>query len=214
MAISLERRVASAFESEGISKREQEEVWELLSPIKGYHLPTFNDSLKVGLTSKDVANFMGFEPKIALLSGMLHDIGKVGISIALLNKSEGWNDEDYEKMKPHTQIGYDILIPRGLIVPAWVALTHHRFKKEDPYPKELPEYPAALQSSSSRLLADMYSRIVSLADQYDAIHRKNDMHGRRPSTQKQIRETLIKGNPDMSHLIEELYKHGILPNKF
>ena len=72
----------------------------------------------------------------------------------------------------------------------------------------------ALQSSGARLVADMYSRIVSLADQYDALHRKNDMHGQKPLTQAQVKETLIKGNPDMSHLIQELYKHRILPTKF
>ncbi|MEK6741843.1 MAG: HD domain-containing protein [Nanoarchaeota archaeon] len=214
MTTKLEQIVTVALNREGISTKRRDEIWELLTPIKLYHRPTFNDSMKVGLTSRDVANFMGFEPGAALCSGLLHDIGKVGISIELLNKSEGWNDEDYEKMKPHTQIGYDILLPRGLVIPAWVALTHHRFKKEDPYPKELPNYPATLQSSSARLVADMYSRIVSLADQYDALHRKNDMHGQKPLTQTQVKETLIKGNSDMNHLIEEFYKHRILPSKF
>lgn len=213
MTKELEQRVTSALNNDGTSIEEQDEIWELSTPIRLYHPPTFKDSLKVGLISRNIAYFMHVDPKESFRSGLLHDIGKIGIPLELLNKFEGWTEEDYEKIKPHTQIGYDILISRGLVIPAWVALTHHCCKKENPYPEKLPDYPSELKSNGKRFVANLFSRIVSLADQYDALHRRNDMNGREPLTQEQVRENLINGNPDISYLINELYKFGILPDK-
>ena len=46
--------------------------------------------------------------RIALASA-LHDIGKSGIEEAILNKPEKLTQEEYEKMKKHTVIGWSML---------------------------------------------------------------------------------------------------------
>ena len=96
----------------------------------------------------------------------LHDIGKVGISDAILLKPAKLTPEEFETMKQHTTIGANILdhVAFGapdasfLSMAATVARYHHeRFDGSG--------YPAGLRGTEIPLPA----RIVALADAYDAI---------------------------------------------
>jgi len=96
----------------------------------------------------------------------LHDIGKVGISDAILLKPARLTVEEFETMKQHTTIGANILdhVAFGapdasfLSMAAAVARFHHeRFDGSG--------YPVGLRGTEIPLAA----RIVALADAYDAI---------------------------------------------
>jgi putative two-component system response regulator len=96
----------------------------------------------------------------------LHDIGKVGISDAILLKPARLTPEEFETMKQHTTIGANILdhVAFGapglsfLSMAATVARFHHeRFDGRG--------YPAGLRGAEIPLPA----RIVALADAFDAI---------------------------------------------
>jgi putative two-component system response regulator len=96
----------------------------------------------------------------------LHDIGKVGISDAILLKPARLTPEEYETMKQHSTIGANILDHVAFGAPgvsflgmaAAVARFHHeRFDGRG--------YPAGLRGTAIPLPA----RIVALADAYDAI---------------------------------------------
>ena len=97
----------------------------------------------------------------------LHDIGKVGISDAILLKPARLTPDEFETMKQHTIIGANILdnvaiaAPRTSVFSAWqpaVARFHHeRF--------DGCGYPVGLRGTEIPLPA----RIVALADAYDAI---------------------------------------------
>ena len=96
----------------------------------------------------------------------LHDIGKIGISDAVLLKRGGLNPGEFETMKQHTTIGANILDHVAFGAPgvsflrmaAAVARFHHeRFDGSG--------YPAGLVGTETPLPA----RIVALADAFDAI---------------------------------------------
>jgi len=214
MVIGLERRLLAAYRQDRVSFKHQELVLNLLNTLKEHHPPTCTESIEVALTARKIANFVHLPSDVALDCGALHDIGKIGIPKELLDKSYSkgadYTPKDHEVMKPHTEIGYSFLMAHGLIIPAWVARTHHLWKKDHPYPEKLPSYPEQLKSHGERLNALNNSRIVSIADQNNALHRNNDMHGNKPLTQRQIRMKLIEGNPDQAYLINELYLKGIL----
>ncbi|WP_373071763.1 HD domain-containing phosphohydrolase [Sulfurimonas sp.] len=89
----------------------------------------------------------------------LHDIGKVGIPDILLQTSRKLTDEEFELMKKHTLIGYDILknstnefLSHGAII----ALTHHERYDGSGYPKGLKSHHIPIEG-----------RIVALADVFD-----------------------------------------------
>ncbi|HEU4964213.1 MAG TPA: HD-GYP domain-containing protein [Bacilli bacterium] len=90
---------------------------------------------------------------------LLHDIGKIAVPDAVLQKSGPLSDEEWGMMKQHPQIGYQMVqdldfLDSGLDV---VLYHHERFDGGG--------YPQRLQGESVPLLA----RIFAIADTFDAI---------------------------------------------
>lgn len=76
---------------------------------------------------KKIANFAGF-----------HDIGKIGISRALLEKTGTLTDEDWAILKSHSEVGYAILNSSDEYREyANLVLTHHEHYDGTGYPKGL-----------------------------------------------------------------------------
>lgn len=123
---------------------------------------TFGHSTHVARYSKALAEQMGYthdEAERLHRSALLHDIGKVGIPESILFKPGRLTPEEYELMKRHTTIGYEIIknIP-SLQDAADVALLHHERWNGAGYPLGL----AGEQ-------VDLDSRIVGVADTLDTI---------------------------------------------
>ncbi|MHB8065358.1 MAG: HD-GYP domain-containing protein, partial [Ruminiclostridium sp.] len=91
---------------------------------------------------------------------LLHDIGKVMIPPQILQKNSALTDEEYEIIKQHSVIGYNILkkIPQISEVSAMVALCHHERYDGKGY-----------LSGLVRDEIHIYSRIVAIADIFDAL---------------------------------------------
>ncbi|MCR5318146.1 MAG: HD domain-containing protein [Treponema sp.] len=89
---------------------------------------------------------------------MLHDIGKIGIGDDILNKRSRLSDEEYKKIKQHTEIGYHILDNNSFFddVKDFVRYHHETLKGTGYYGKKLGEYPEG-------------AMIVSCADIFDAL---------------------------------------------
>ena len=95
-------------------------------------------------------------------SAPLHDIGKVGVPDAILQKPGKLNDVEYEIMREHTIIGGKILEgPKFLEMAKQVAYYHH--EKYDG-----SGYPYGIKGEEIPLCA----RIVAIADVYDAMTSK------------------------------------------
>jgi len=93
------------------------------------------------------------------LGAVLHDVGKVGIPEAILNKSGPLNPEEWETMKMHVGYGGKILEPLlPLARVRQMVLHHHEFFDGS-------GYPAAVSGENIPLGA----RIITIADSYDTI---------------------------------------------
>jgi putative two-component system response regulator len=95
------------------------------------------------------------------LAAPMHDTGKIGISHAILKKRGKLNPEEWEEMKTHSQIGYDILAKSDAPVfqmAAEIALNHHERWDGSGYPNQL---------GGSNI--PVSARIVALADVFDAL---------------------------------------------
>jgi HD-GYP domain-containing protein (c-di-GMP phosphodiesterase class II) len=90
---------------------------------------------------------------------MLHDIGKIGISLETLNKTEPLTDNDWLDIKKHPEVGYRILSTvNDLAEIADFVLAHHENWDGSGYPRRISGNEIPFQS-----------RILALADAYDAM---------------------------------------------
>ncbi|MHB8131517.1 MAG: HD domain-containing phosphohydrolase, partial [Mobilitalea sp.] len=93
------------------------------------------------------------------LFSTLHDIGKIGVDNQILNKPAKLTDDEWVKMRKHSEIGYRIAMASPELVPiAYYILTHHERWDGNGYPQ-------GLIGENIPLL----SRILAVADAYDAM---------------------------------------------
>lgn len=93
------------------------------------------------------------------ISGLLHDIGKLGISDDLLNRENDLTDSEYEAMMAHVEIGKRIIQPMGLSenIAEGIYLHHKHY--------DLTGYPETL--SIDKL--PIFARIIGVADAFDTM---------------------------------------------
>ena len=105
----------------------------------------------IGLSTEDAESLLAYGP--------LHDLGKIGISDALLSKQGPLTGEEFEIVRQHTLIGESIIQPLnpGLQALSMVRNHHERWDGKG--------YPDGLKGEQIPLLA----RIVSVADACHAI---------------------------------------------
>lgn len=102
-----------------------------------------------------------FEADLIAMASPMHDIGKVGIPDSILNKKGLLTEDEFEIMKTHVTIGYEMLKHSHrpiLRTAAIIALEHH--EKWDG-----SGYPEALAATDIHI----YGRITALADVFDAL---------------------------------------------
>lgn len=109
------------------------------------------------------------------IAGYLHDIGKLFIPPVILNKPDALTTEEYEVIKSHTTLGYDMCMKDPKLRPyALAALDHHEALDGTGYPNGLKKKEIPYEA-----------QIVRVADEYDALVTK-----RQYKTHVNISETL------------------------
>ena len=123
---------------------------------------TRGHSERVAYYSACVAKHLGMAPDEVSrvhLSGIIHDVGKIGIEDKILRKAAALTDEEYEIMKQHPMKGEHILDAVPLLKQkAGDGLMHHENVDGSGYPRGMKgdEIP-------------LFGRIVSVADAFDAM---------------------------------------------
>ena len=123
---------------------------------------TAGHSERVSQMSVAIASVMGLsEVELERLyrGGLLHDIGKIGVPISIIDKKGPLTDEEMAVMKSHVTIGARILEPLTALADVLpIVLYHHeRFDGNG--------YEAGLRGTDIPRLA----RILCVADSYDAM---------------------------------------------
>ncbi|MCQ2517596.1 MAG: HD-GYP domain-containing protein [Lachnospiraceae bacterium] len=145
---------------------------------------TNGHSSRVAKYSKIIAEKVGMSEEMQdsiFYIALLHDVGKIGIPDTIINKPDKLSDQEYEVVKKHPVIGYDILkeieeLP-GIAIGA---RSHHERYDGKGYPdglkgEEIPEI----------------ARIIAVADAYDAM--TSNRSYRKLLEQKVVREEIVKG---------------------
>ncbi|MBE0425569.1 MAG: HD-GYP domain-containing protein [Nitrospirae bacterium] len=145
---------------------EEEKLLLGMTAIKDYDEYTYHHSVNVSILSIALGQRLGLSKKMLTELGLValfHDIGKIEIPNEVLNKATNFTDDEWKLIKKHPLWGLKaILRLKGLesssIRSSIVAFEHHMNYDFSGYPKV---------RKNTEL--DLFSRIVSLADQYDAM---------------------------------------------
>ena len=112
--------------------------------------------------SRSIAEKFGLSPaekKVLAYAAALHDIGKIGIPEAILNKSGRLTEEEYAVMKTHPEKGATIIQGVEFLAPVVPLIYHHQERYDG------LGYPEGLVGENIPL----GSRIVAVLDTFDAM---------------------------------------------
>lgn len=137
-------------------------VQSLVSAVEAKDGYTCGHSERVALYAKRLAQQVGYSEEdcdLLYLTGLLHDVGKIGINDAILQKPDALTEEEFDEIKKHPDDGWAIL--RGLKQLSYVlpgVLHHHERYDGKGYPDGLV---------GEDIPRD--GRVLAVADAFDAM---------------------------------------------
>ena len=175
-------------------------VKSLVVAIEAKDVYTQGHSQRVADYSKIIGKHLKFkdaEIKELEVTGLVHDIGKIGINDYLLTKSDKLTEAEFDSIKQHPEIGSKILMPLNVSESIMLGtLLHH--KRYD-----LTGYPVNYYIDKLPLVPS----IIGVADAFDAMtsersYKKTISKQNAVEELKRFRGTQFQ--PDIVDIIEEL----------
>lgn len=144
-------------------KKSYQGILEILSKfIDSIDKYTHEHSVRVSELAVKIAKAMNLsipEVEDIRIAGLLHDVGKIDISIDVLKKASALNEEEWQEIKTHTTKGESILRPIGGLLKKVIIIikNHHEYYDGSGYHQlKYEEIPIG-------------SRILAVADAYDSM---------------------------------------------
>ncbi len=134
----------------------------LIKALEAKDLYTRGHSQRVTIFSFEVGKAMGYKAeRLENLrrASILHDLGKIGVREAILNKPARLTDEEYREITLHPEVATRILEPIPFFEPLLPAILHHHERFDG---KGYPAHLAGMNIPEE-------SRIMAIADTYDAM---------------------------------------------
>ena len=134
-----------------------------ISALKTSDEYTFKHSVDVATLAMIIAKRLDMSPREVYdigIAGLLHDMGKTQIPNEILNKPGRLTDDEFQVMKSHSRLGYNILKKRNEFPPMipLAVLQHHEKMNGTGYP---------LKCKADKIVP--FAKILSVADVYDAL---------------------------------------------
>lgn len=123
---------------------------------------TRGHSQRVGRYAMEIGRQMGLDPQDCqqlFLTGLLHDLGKIGVPDHVLLKAGRLSPEEFDLIKMHPEIGHRILQPIPELSFSLPGVLHHHERMDG------RGYPHGLAGDEIPLMA----RILATADAFDAM---------------------------------------------
>jgi len=154
----------NAILNERLRKNQLKLIDKLSNAAEFKDVETSNHTKRVGEIAALLAHHTGLpeeEVEQIRATAPMHDIGKIGISDDILLKAGPLTPEEFETIKRHTLIGYDLLRDEEeeiLHLAATIALEHHEHFDGSGYPY-----------GKRGSCISLEGRIVAIADVFDAL---------------------------------------------
>jgi hypothetical protein len=147
-----------------------------LQRVNGYALEV---GRRLGLGQRDL--------ELLEIASALHDVGKIGIPEPILNKPGPLDEEEWEAMRRHPEIGARLLSSLEGLREAAPLVLHHQERWDGRTSGPFAGYPAGLRGEEIPLGA----RIIAVVDSFDAM--TTDRPYRRALPETEARRVLVAG---------------------
>jgi putative nucleotidyltransferase with HDIG domain len=180
-----------------------------LASIKNYDEYTFSHSVNVSVLSMLTAERMGLPKNDTAQIGvaaLLHDIGKMHIPQAILNKPSRLNADEWKIMERHSMLGViemsRVRALRAVVDPIFVSLQHHLLYNGGGYPRK----PGIWELHP-------YTHIIVIADIYDAMTTPRIYRDRTLTPDRVLQFILHKSGETFDPLVAKVFikAMGIYP---
>jgi putative nucleotidyltransferase with HDIG domain len=133
---------------------------------------TLQHSVSVSVLATKLGQLMrlpGHDLRMLGTAGILHDIGKCKIPLAILNKNGSLSEQEFREMQKHPVYGYQIVKDMNLKDPRIMlaVLQHHEHQDGRGYPLKL---------SGGKI--HLFSKIIAVADVFDAMTSERPYRGK------------------------------------
>ena len=137
-------------------------IYALAATVDAKDHYTYGHSNKVSKYACEIATELGYSEEriqVIKIAGLLHDIGKIGVSDDILGKKQSLDDSDWKPIHSHPEMGVSILRHVDSIKECLPGvLCHHEHYDGTGYPQGLKGENIPLEA-----------RILAVADSYDAM---------------------------------------------
>ena len=190
-SLGEEVSVARIHEIEVLREAEQREADQfvatteaLANAIDAKDRYTHGHSTRVAILSRTIAKEAGYSDEgceQVYFAALLHDVGKIGVPDSVINKTGRLTDEEFEQIKQHPVLGYQILssIKQSPYLSVGARYHHERYDGTG--------YPDGLSGKDIPEIA----RIIAVADAYDAMTSTRSYRDALP--QQVVRDEIVAG---------------------
>ena len=162
VALLAEERARTRTLEQGLEQMQNAVMEAFLAALGARENDTLRHSLRIRAYALHLAQRLGYpacQQKHLEHAALLHDVGKIGLSDALLFHTGPYTASDLERMKPHAVLGEQILNSVDFLRPAALIVRHHHERYDG------SGYPDKLTCRNIPL----GSRILAIADTLDAL---------------------------------------------
>jgi len=182
-----------------------EKTLGLIGKMEKHNRPTYWHMLRVAKVSYMLANKLAHsDGKLEFIGGLLHDIGKLEVDPKSLVQYRDITDEEYEKIKEHTFLGYKNL-KDDYALTALVVGGHHGFtdKGYGITEKYYPNFIKQNQKLKYRVINAI--RTVAIADFADAARtrRTNERSGGNVPLDDKLKEKFPEDEEKIEYLLKD-----------
>ena len=185
-------------------------IYALAATVDAKDHYTYGHSKKVSRYASDIAEAMGYSEErksVIRTAGLLHDIGKIGVSDKVLGKRGSLTEEEWEPIRSHPDMGVSIIKNVDSLKDCLPAIQYHHERYDG------SGYPTGLRGENIPLDA----RILAVADSYDAMTSQRPYREASRSIEEALSELIncsgTQFDPEVVRVFIKLLRPDFTPGK-
>lgn len=149
--------------------KSKNQLFSYIANLKSIHDYTYTHSLNVAMICHIFGKWLNYtteEINDLMITGLLHDIGKLKININILNKPGKLTKDEFDEIKQHTMIGYNLIKDQPISYSIKMGVLMHHEKIDG------SGYPLGLRDEQIH----HFAKIITIVDIYDAMTSERSYH--------------------------------------